>query len=183
MPLEESRSELALKFFAFLFFIFLVSVVITESPTIDDEAKAVGTLLTLFFPKIVEMFFGESPVVKKANEDALDKRVESVVEEYLAKRQQRNSNIASQDTSKKNNNNCTNGGNERFQISHGIVNGNSDNGSGEAGNERARVGLIINPFSDNTPLISYGTFDHSEDTAQQRTATGTLSASSELTLD
>lgn len=173
MPLEESRSELALKFFAFLFFIFLVSVVITESPKIDDEAKAVGTLLTLFFPKIVEMFFGESPVVKKANEDALDKRVESVVEEYLA----------SQDTSKKNNNNCTNGGNEGFQISHGIVNGNSDNGSGEAGNERARVGLIKNPFSDNTPLISYGTFDHSEDTAQQRTATGTLSASSELTLD
>ena len=183
MPLEESRSELALKFFALLFFIFLVSVVITESPKIDDEAKAVGTLLTLFFPKIVEVFFGEYPAVKKANEDALDKRVESVVEEYLAKRQQRNSNTANQDTNNNNNNNCTSGGNEGFQISHGIVNGNSDNGSSEAGNERARVGLIINPFSDITPLISYGTFDHSEDTAQQRTATGTLSASSELTLD
>ena len=176
MPLEESRSKLALKFFAFLFFIFLVSVVITESPKINDEAKAVGTLLTMVFPTIVEMFFGEYPAVKKANEDALDKRVESVVEEYLAKRQQRNSNTAKEDTNNNDNK-------EGFQISHGIVNGNSDNGSSEAGNERARVGLIINPFSDITPLISYGTFDHSEDTAQQRTATGTLSASSELTLD
>lgn len=183
MPLEESRSELALKFFAFLFFIFLVSVVITESPKIDDEVKAVGTLLTLFFPKIVEVFFGEYPAVKKANEDVLDKRVESVVEEYFAKRQQRNSNAANQDTNNNNNNNCTSGGNEGFQISPGIVNGNSDNGSSEAGNERARVGLIINPFCDITSLTSYGTFDNSEDTAQQRTATGTLSASSELTLD
>ena len=183
MPLEESRSELALKFFAFLFFILLVSVVITESPKIDDEAKAVGTLLTLFFPKIAEMFFGESPAVKKANEDALDKRVESVVEEYLAKRQQRNSNIANQDTNNNNNNDCTSGGNEGFQITHEIVNGNSNNGSSQAGNERLQLRLIKNPCSDATPLLSYGTFDHSEDTAQQRTATGNLSASSELTLD
>ena len=183
MPLEESRSELALKFFAFLFFIFLVSVVITESPKIDDEAKAVGTLLTLFFPKIVEMFLGESPAVKKANEDALDKRVESVVEEYLAKRQRRNSNIANQDTNNNNNNDCTSGGNEGFQITHETVNGNSNNGSSQAGNERLQLRLIINPCSDATPLLSYGTFDHSEDTAQRRTATGTLSASSELTLD
>lgn len=160
MPLEESRSELALKFFAFLFFIFLVSVVITESPKIDDEAKAVGTLLTLFIPKIAEMFFGENPAVKKANEDALDERVESVVEEYLAKKQQRNSNTANQDTNYNNNN----------------------SGSSE-GNERSQLRLIINPTSDTIPLLSYGTYDHSEDTAQQRTATGTLSASSELTLD
>ena len=154
-----------------------------ESPKIDDEAKAVGTLLTLFFPTIVEMFFGESPAVKKANEDALDKRVESVVEEYLAKRQQRNSNIANRDTNNNNNNNCTSGGNEGFQITHKIVNGNSNNGSSEAGNERFQLRLIINPSSDTNPLLSYGTFDHSEDTAQRRTATGTLSASSELTLD
>ena len=183
MPLEESRSELALKFFAFLFFIFLVSVVITESPQIDDEAKAVGTLLTLFFPKIVKMFLGESPAVKKANEDALDKRVESVVEEYLAKRQRRNSNIANQDTNNNNNNDCTSGGNEGFQITRETVNGNSNNGSSQAGNERLQLRLIINPSSDTNPLLSYGTFDHSEDTAQRRTATGTLSASSELTLD
>ena len=178
MPLEESRSELALKFFAFLFFIFLVSVVITESPQIDDEAKAVGTLLTLFFPKIVKMFLGESPAVKKANEDALDKSVESVVEEYLAKRQQRNSNTAKEDTNNNNNNDCTSGGNEGFQITRETVNGNSNNGSSQAGNERLQLRLIINPCSDATPLLSYGTFDHSEDTAQRRTATGTLSASS-----
>lgn len=160
MPLEESRSELALKFFAFLFFIFLVSVVITESPKIDDEAKAVGTLLTLFIAKIAEMFFGEIPAVKKANEDALDERVESVVEEYLAKKQQRDSKTANQDTYYNNNN----------------------SGSSE-GNERSQLRPIINPISDTIPLLSYGTYDHSEDTAQQRTATGTQSASSELTLD
>ena len=113
------------------------------------------------------MFFGESPAVKKANEDALDKRVESVVEEYLAKRQQRNSNIANQDTNNNNNNNCTSGGNEGFQITHKIVSGNSNNGSSEAGNERFQLRLIINPSSDTNPLLSYGTFDHSEDTAQQ----------------
>ena len=73
---------------------------------------------------------------------------------------------------------CTSGGNEGFQITYEIVNGNSDNGSSE-GNERLQLRLTINPSSDTTPLLSYGTFDHSEDTTQQKTATGTLSASSE----
>ena len=118
--------------------------------------------------------------MKKANEDAFDKRVASVVKEYFPKTQQRNLSIANQDTNNNNNNNnCTSGGNEAgFQIKYEIVNGNSDNGSSE-GNERLQLRLVINPSSDTTPLLSYGTFDHSEDTTQRRTTTGTLSASSE----
>lgn len=154
-----------------------VLVVITEASRLDDNTKALGTLVKMLIPKIIEMFFGENPAVKKANEDAFDKRVASVVKEYFAKIQQRNSSIANQDTNN-NTNNCTSGGNEGFLITCEIVNGNSDNGSSE-GNERLQLRLIINPSSDTTPLLSYGTFDHSEDTTQQRTATGTLSASSE----
>ena len=158
-----------------------VLVVITEAPRLDVNTKALAALVTMLIPKIIEMFFGENPAVKKANEDAFDKRFASVVKEYFAKTQQRNSSIPNQDTNNNNNNdNCTSEGNEGFQITYKIVNGNSDNGSNE-GNERLQLRLIINPSSDTTPLLScqYGTFDHLEDTAQQRTATGTLSASSE----
>lgn len=183
MPPQESISGLVIAFFFILILILLpVLVVITEASRLDDNTKALGTLVTMLIPTIIEMFFGENPAVKKANEDAFDKRVASVVKEYFPKTQQRNSSIANQDTNNNNNNNnCTSGGNEAgFQITHEIVNGNSDNGSSE-GNERSQLRLIINPSSDTTPLLScqYGTFDHSEDTTQRRTATGTLSASSE----
>ena len=182
MPLQESISGLVIAFFFILFLILLpVLVVITEASRLDDNTKALGTLVTMLIPKIIEMFFGENPAVKKANEDAFDKRVASVVKEYFAKTHQRNSSIANQDTNNNNNNNCTSRGNETaFQITYEIVNGNSDNGSSE-GNKRSQLRLIINPSSDTTPLLScqYGTFDHSENTTQRRTATGTLSASSE----
>ena len=180
MPPQESISGLVIAFFFILFLILLpVLVVITEASRLDDNTKALGTLVTMLIPTIIEMFFGENPAVKKANEDAFDKRVASVVKEYFAKTRQRNSSIANQDTNSNNNNNyCTSGGNEGFQITYEIVNGNSDNGSSE-GNERLQLRLTINPSSDTTPLLSYGTFDHSEDTTQQKTATGTLSASSE----
>ena len=180
MPPQESISGLVIAFFFILILILLpVLVVITEASRLDDNTKALGTLVTMLIPKIIEMFLGEDPVVKKANEDAFDKRVASVVKEYFAKTRERNSSIANQDTNSNNNNNyCTSGGNEGFQITYEIVNGNSDNGSSE-GNERLQLRLVINPSSDTTPLLSYGTFDHSEDTNQRRTTTGTLSASSE----
>ena len=180
MPHQESISGIVISFFFILFLILLpVLVVITEASRLDDNTKALGTLVTMLIPKIIEMFLGEDPAVKKANEDAFDKRVASVVKEYFAKTRERNSSIANQDTNSNNNNNyCTSGGNEGFQITYEIVNGNSDNGSSE-GNERLQLRLVINPSSDTTPLLSYGTFDHSEDTTQRRTTTGTLSASSE----
>ena len=180
MPHQESISGIVIAFFFILFLILLpVLVVITEASRLDDNTKALGTLVTMLIPKIIEMFLGEDPAVKKANEDAFDKRVASVVKEYFAKTRQRNSSIANQDTNSNNNNNyCTSGGNEGFQITYEIVNGNSDNGSSE-GNERLQLRLVINTSSDTTPLLSYGTFDHSEDTTQRRTTTGTLSASSE----
>ena len=183
MPPQESISGLVIAFFFILILILLpVLVVITEASRLDHNTKALGTLVTMLIPTIIEMFLGENPAVKKANEDAFDKRVASVVKEYFPKTQQRNFSIANQDTNNNNNNNnCTSGGNEAgFQIKYEIVNGNSDNGSSE-GNERSQLRLIISPSSDPTPLLScqYGTFDHSEDTTQRRTATGTLSASSE----
>ena len=147
MPIKESRSELAIAFFVILIFIVFVTVVITEESRIDDETKALGTLLTLLLPKISEMFFGENPEVKKANEDDFDKRVASVVKEYLSNTctQQRKSNIG-------------NGGGE-FTIK--TEHGNSD---GDASARNKRRQHRRKSSNERIPLLSsqYGSFDHSD---------------------
>ena len=145
MPIQESRSELAIAFFVILIFIFFVSVVITEESRIDDETKALGTLLTMLLPKIGEMFFGEYPEVKKANEDAFDKRVLSVVKEYLSNTQQRKSNIGKE------------GGKITIKTEHG----NSDSDACARNKRRQHTRKSSN---DRTPLLSsqYGSFDHSD---------------------
>ena len=147
MPIQESRSELAIAFFVILIFIFFVTVVITEESRVDDETKALGTLFTMLLPKISEMLFGENPEMKKANEDDFDKRVASVVKEYLSSTctQQRKSNIG-------------NGGGE---ITIKTKHGNSD-GDASARNKR-RQHRRKSP-NERTPLLSsqYGSFDHSD---------------------
>ena len=82
MPLKKSRSKLIAAIFAILIGIFAVFVTITEAPRLDDQTKALGTLLAILLPKIADMLFGEDPVVKKADDEDFDKKVASFENEY-----------------------------------------------------------------------------------------------------
>ena len=98
MPLKKSRSKLIAAIFAILIGIFAVFVTITEAPRLDDQTKALGTLLAVLLPKIADMLFGKDPLVKKADDEDFDKKVASIVNEYL-------SNYANQGSNSNNNNN------------------------------------------------------------------------------
>ena len=82
MPLKKSRSKLIAAIFAILIGIFAVFVTITEAPRLDDQTKALGTLLAILLPKIADMLFGKDPMVKKADDEDFDKKVASFVNEY-----------------------------------------------------------------------------------------------------
>lgn len=82
MPLKKSRSKLIAAIFAILIGIFAVFVTITEAPRLDDQTKALGTLLAILLPKIADMLFGKDPTVKKADDEDFDRKVASFVNEY-----------------------------------------------------------------------------------------------------
>ena len=82
MPLKKSRSKLIAAIFAILIGIFAVFVTITEAPRLDDQTKALGTLLAILLPKIADMLFGKDPLVKKADDEDFDKKVASFENEY-----------------------------------------------------------------------------------------------------
>ena len=83
MPLRKSRSKLFAAIFAILIGIFAVFVTITEAPRLDDQTKALGTLLAILLPKIADMLFGKDPTVEKADDEDFDRKVASFVNEYL----------------------------------------------------------------------------------------------------
>ena len=97
MPLKKSRSKLIAAIFAILIGIFAVFITITEAPRLDDQTKALGTLLAVLLPKIADMLFGKDPLVKKADDEDFDKKVASIVNEYP-------SNYANQGSNSNNNN-------------------------------------------------------------------------------
>ena len=68
--------------FAILIGIFAIFVTITEAPRLDDQTKALGTLLAILLPKIADMLFGKDPMVKKADHEDFDKKVASFVNKY-----------------------------------------------------------------------------------------------------
>ena len=82
MPLKKSRSKLMAAIVAILTDIFAVFVTIAEAPRLDDQTKALGTLLAILLSQIVEMFFGKDPLVKKADDEDFYKKVASFVHEY-----------------------------------------------------------------------------------------------------
>ena len=84
MPLEKSRSKLIAAFCTMLIGTFAVFVAITDAPRLDDQTKALGTLLAIFLPKIADMFFGKHPLVKKADDEEFDEKVASFVKEYFS---------------------------------------------------------------------------------------------------
>ena len=92
MPLKNSRGKVIAYFFAILIVMFAVFVVVTEAPRADDLTKALGTLLAILLPQIVEMFFGKDPLVKKADDEDFDKKVASFVNEYLSNNANQNAN-------------------------------------------------------------------------------------------
>lgn len=83
--------------------------------------------------------------MKKANEDAFDKRVLTVVKEYLSNTQQRKSNIGKE------------GGKTTNKTEHG----NSDSDACARNKRRQHTRKSSN---DRNPLLSsqYGSFDHSD---------------------
>ena len=92
MPLKESRGKVIAYIFAIIIVMFAVFVVVTEAPRAGDLTKALGTLLAILLPQIVEMFFGKDPLVKKADDEDFDKKVASFVNEYLSNNANQNAN-------------------------------------------------------------------------------------------
>ena len=52
------------------------------APRLDDQTKALGTLLAILLPEIADMLFGKDPLVKKADDEDFDKKVAFFVNEY-----------------------------------------------------------------------------------------------------
>lgn len=157
MPLQESKGELVMKVIVYMVITFLIFIFITEAPTskLNDETKALGTLVASLIPKALEMSFDKDPEMKKADDEDFAKEVAFFVEEYC-KNQNDNTNSsdgASAET-------------EGSQITNEAANNNNDNGLGAG---------TATSANENIPLLSrqqnlYGTENPPENTTQESSA-------------
>ena len=157
MPLQESKAELVMKVIVYMVIIFLIFVFITEAPKskLNDETKALGTLLASFIPKVVEMLFDKDPELKKADDEDFVKAVAIFVENYY---ENQNANSSS--------NNSASAESNESQITSGATNRSDDNDGSSAGT------ILSN---ENIPLLScqhaqYGSGNSPENTIQESTA-------------
>lgn len=167
MPLRESISILVLKIIPIVNGIYILFLVIMETPGASDRAKAILTLLTTLIPLIYEILFGKDPDMEKLDDETLDETVESVVHEYLLPNSG-NGNVGNQAI--RNNNEDVNGENGS---------NNNETGSTSAGNEGTNQEL--HSIEDTAPLLNYGTFHETGNTARQRTTTSAPSTSTTAT--
>lgn len=135
MPLKKSRSKLIAAIFAILIGIFAVFVTITEAPRLDDQTKALGTLLAILLPKIADMLFGKDPTVKKADDEDFDKKVASFVNEYPF-------NYTNQ-ISNSNNNNGSSAGNNSSSDTPPLLPSSHGSNSEDTGQGRTSTGALL----------------------------------------
>ena len=136
MPLKKSRSKLIAAILAILIGIFAVFVTITEAPRLDDQTKALGTLLAILLPKIADMLFGEDPTVKKADDEDFDRKVASFVNEYPF-------NYANQGSNSNNNNGSSAGINSSRDTTPSLPSRPHGRYSEDTGQGRTSTGALL----------------------------------------
>ena len=98
MPFRKRRGIVSTYFGGILLLMFVVFAVVTGAPRAADQLpNALGAVLALSAPMIIEMVFGNGfPVVEKAYDEDFDKKIGFIVDDYL-------SNSANQNASNNNN--------------------------------------------------------------------------------
>jgi len=124
---------------AILIGIFAVFFTITEAPRLDDQTKALGTLLALLLPKIADMLFGKDPLVKKVDDEDFDKKVASFVNEYPFSY----ANQISNSNSNNNNNNGSSAGINSSTDTTPLLPGPHGSYSEDTGQGRTSAGALL----------------------------------------
>lgn len=148
MPVRESVCIVVVKLLSLLTFFFVIFAVIMETPHASDRVKATATFFSASVPKIIEMVFSKDSGLEKLEDELLDKKVKSIVDEYPSRTE-----------------NSSNGGDTSVENSC-----NSD----ETTIENERIELLIN---DQTDLQDYGTIERSRNTAEVSQGTGQYQSS------